>query len=69
MHFTPLMPGYIKNTLKILGTNNLEFGMMKAGIVGDIHLILITYKASVQSFQIVKGSFLHILRATFICIP
>lgn len=64
---------YIKNTLKISGTNRdvfcLDLRMKKAGIVGDIHLIITTYKASTQSFQTVRCSFLHILRATFIGIP
>lgn len=59
--------------IKIPGTNrgvfNLDLGMMKAGIVANIHLILTTYKASAQSFQTVRGSFLHIFRKTLICIP
>lgn len=75
MYFTlSLMPiFYIKNIFKISGTNRdvfyLELRMKKAGIVGDVHLIITTYKASVKSFQTVRCSFLHILRATFIGIP
>lgn len=75
VHFTLfLMPVfYIKNTLKFSGTNRdvfcLELRMKKAEIVGDIHLIITTYKALAQSFQTVRCSLLHILRAAFIGIP
>lgn len=59
-----------KNILEIIGTNrdmfSLELGKKKAGIVWDIHLIPTTWKALAQSFQTVRGSFLHILRATYI---
>ena len=69
-----LIPLYIKNILKIPGTDrdvfNLELGMKKAGIVRDTHLILTTCKASALLFRTVRWSLIqHILTATFIAIP
>lgn len=59
VHFAhSLIPLYIKNILKIPGTDrdvfNLELGVKKAGIVRDTHLILTTCKASALLFRTVR---------------